>query len=350
MGKEFRIYNVLRPLGWLYGAFTTLRNYLFDHVGRLSSTFPVPVISVGNITVGGTGKTPHTEYLVSLLKQKARVAVLSRGYGRCTSGYIQALATSDSRTIGDEPLQIHNRFPDIDVAVCENRAKGINTLLSTCSPGVIILDDAFQHRKVTPSLNILLVNYNRNILSDAMLPAGLMRESAKGRRRAHIIIVTKCPDNLSQQEMDSMATSLRIDKSQQVFFTAQQYGTPYPFGKPESPSDLPQGPVLAVTGIASPQSMQDELSRMGHQVTLMTYPDHHRYNNQDINSITGKLNSLGPDAFIVTTAKDAARLSDLDMDAGLCGKIHVLPVGVRFLRDRELFDRTVTEHVKSFGK
>lgn len=348
MQKDFRIYNLLRPLGWLYGAATAMRNLMFDNLGSLSRVFPVPVISVGNITVGGTGKTPHTEYLVSLLKDRTRVAVLSRGYGRNTSGYILAQASSDSITIGDEPKQISNRFPDIDVAVCEDRAYGISTLLTACQPKVIILDDAFQHRKVTPSLNILLVNHNRNILSDAILPAGRLRESAKGRKRAHIIIVTKCPVDMSRKAMDEISASLRTDKSQQIFFTTLEYGAPYQLGRPECPAVFPQGPVLAVTGIASPRQLVAELNRQGRKVSLMTFKDHYRYNKEDIKRISDRLQGLGPDSFIVTTAKDATRLEDMEMDNSLRNRIFVLPVGIKFLDGKEAFDQVVTEHVKSF--
>ena len=201
MNHAFKINDILRPLGWLYDLTTGIRNKMYDRGLLKSTSFSVPVISIGNITVGGTGKTPHTEYIAALIKDHFRTAILSRGYGRRTRGYILAESTATSLTIGDEPLQMHRRFPDIDLAVCENRAFGIERLIRDRDSHVILLDDAFQHRGVTPSLNILLVNYNRNILDDAMLPAGRLRENAAGRKRAHIIIVTKCPRNLSSDSM-----------------------------------------------------------------------------------------------------------------------------------------------------
>ena len=310
----------------------------------------IPVISIGNITVGGTGKTPHTEFTASLLKEKYRTAVLSRGYGRRTKGFILSDAGSDSTTIGDEPLQIKRRFPHMDVAVCEDRATGIKRLIETSSPQVIILDDAFQHRKVTPSLNILLVNWHRNILDDTMLPAGRLRESARGRRRAHIIIVTKCPENLSATDMDVMAQRLRTSPEQQVYFTALEYNRPYLMDNPEQILSMPSAPVLAVTGIASPDLFVAELERQGHKVTLADFPDHHRFSSKDITQITNRLESLGPDAVIVTTAKDAARLTDITLDEQLRKKIYVLPVGIRFICDSDKFIKTVIEHVDTFAK
>lgn len=350
MKSEFRINSILRPLGWLYGLITGIRNFLYDKGILKSAVFTLPTISIGNITVGGTGKTPHAEYLAILLKDQYKIAVLSRGYGRHTKGFFMSDSHSDSGLIGDEPLQIKRRFPDIEVAVCNDRAEGITRLSEMCSPQVIILDDAFQHRRITPSLNILLVNWHRNILNDAMLPAGRIRETAKGRRRADIIIVTKCPYNLSKKSMNEMAQKLRTNPGQQVFFTAISYDLPYQIDNPDQPVKLPDSPVLAVTGIASPELMKTELERQGHQVTLMDYPDHHRFSKQDITDITARLESLGNDAIIITTAKDAARLSDLELSETLRDKIYVLPVGVRFLHDADKFRNIVIAHVESFSK
>ena len=350
MNSEFRINFFLRPLGWLYGLATGLRNRLYDNGVIKGVKFRLPVISIGNITVGGTGKTPHSEYVASLLKDRFKTAVLSRGYGRHTKGFILSDSHSDSGLIGDEPLQIKRRFPDLEVAVCADRAKGIRILDKLCAPQVIILDDAFQHRKVIPSLNILLVNWHRDILEDAILPAGRLRESARQRRRADIIIVTKCPKDFDEESMDAMAQRLMVSPRQPVFFTTTEYGLPYPIDDPLHPVRLPNVPILAVTGIASPVLMKTELENQGHEVTLMNYPDHHRFSKTDILNITTKLQSMNPDSIIITTAKDAARLSDMEIDGELRKKIFVLPVGVRFLRDADIFEKTVIGHVESFGK
>ena len=347
MEPGFRIYNILRPLGWIYGAVMTLRNRIYDRSKSMSKSFSIPVISVGNITVGGTGKTPHTEYIASILKDRIHTAVLSRGYGRKTKGFIMADANSDSTQIGDEPLQIKSRFPYLDVAVCEDRVIGIDRLSDICNPQAVILDDAFQHRRVTPSLNILLVNYHRNILDDAMLPAGRLRESAAGRNRAHIIIVTKCPCDISNATMDNLASRLAMRPQQQVFFTTLKYGDIYPLcGKAAVPTQ--ESPVLAVTGIADPAPMVEEL-KSGHKtVDLISYPDHHAFTKRDIAEIQRRLQGMPAGSFIITTAKDAARLSGMDLTDELKEKIFVLPVKPAFLRDAALFNSTVINHIKSF--
>lgn len=349
MKSGFKINNALRPLGWIYGLVTGIRNVLYDKGFLKSQSFNLPVISIGNITVGGTGKTPHAEYTATLLKDRFKTAVLSRGYGRHTKGFFMSDAHSDSGLIGDEPLQIKRRFPDLEVAVCSDRAKGITRLIEMCSPQVIILDDAFQHRRIRPSLNILLVNWHRNILDDAMLPAGYLRENVKGRSRADIIIVTKCPEDLTEESMSDLTLRLKVKSGQQVFFTTPHYNRPYLIDNADHPLELPDVPLLAVTGIASPALMTAELERQGHSVTLMDYPDHYRFTKQDIANITTRLEGMGQDAAIVTTAKDAARLQDLDLSDELRKKIYILPVGVRFLRDADTFRKAVIQHVESFA-
>ena len=349
MKTSFRIYNVLRPLGWLYGLVSYIRNRIYDKGIIKSTAFPVPVIGIGNITVGGTGKTPHTEYLVTLVKDTFRTAVLSRGYGRCTHGYILARPLSDSREIGDEPRQILTSFPDIDVAVSEDRAEGISNLIRARAPQAIVLDDAFQHRKVTPSLNILLVNYNRNILSDAILPAGRLRESAAGRVRAHIIVVTKCPPDLTSDNMDSLASKLKVNARQQVFFTAMQYGNIYSMdGSADAPSQ--DTAVLTVSGIANPAPMEAEIRARFSAVESMSYPDHHNFSAHDIRNIQKRLDRMPADSVIVTTAKDAARLSSMSLAQDLRSRIFVLPVKPVFLRDSDLFDTTLINHIESYKK
>lgn len=349
MNHALQIIDILRPLGWLYGLATGVRNKMYDRSLLKSASFSVPVISIGNITVGGTGKTPHTEYIAALIKDRYRTAILSRGYGRATRGYILADATACSRTIGDEPLQMHRRFPDMDLAVCENRACGIERLVRDRDSRVILLDDAFQHRGVTPSLNILLVNYNRNILDDAMLPAGRLRESAAGRKRAHIIIVTKCPRDLSSESMDALASRLMTTPGQKVFFSTLDYSNLYSF---VDSAVIPSAhcPVLAVTGIADPAPMIAELKTTHSEVSLLTYTDHHSFTERDINRITGRLEKMPADSIIVTTAKDASRLSDKQIPAELSNRMYVLPVRPRFLRDGDLFDNEIINHIETFRK
>lgn len=347
MKPAFRIYNVFRPIGWLYGLATGLRNRMYDSGMLRSVSFPIPVICVGNITVGGTGKTPHTEYIAALLKDRMRIAILSRGYGRHTKGFIRSDALSDSNQIGDEPLQLKRRFPDVEVAVCEDRATGIKRLSDQCSPQVIILDDAYQHRKVSPSLNILLVNYGRNILQDAMLPAGRLRESAGYRRRAQIIVVTKCPKDLSSAQMDDLASMLAVRPEQKVFFTTLEYGGLYPLdGKSTVPSQ--DYPVLALTGIADPAPMEAQLRKSHKEVSMLSYPDHHDFSRKDILEVEHRLEGMPQESVIVTTAKDAARLSGMDLDDYLKSRIFILPVRPAFLRDAKVFDDTILNHIETF--
>lgn len=347
MEQAFKIFDILRPLGWLYGLSTGIRNGMYDKGLLKSAAFNIPVINVGNITVGGTGKTPHTEYLAALLKDRFRTAVLSRGYGRRTKGFILSDTNSCSAQIGDEPLQIKRRFPDLAVAVSEDRAAGIRNIIQKCSPQVIILDDAFQHRKVTPSLNILLVNYNRNILQDVMLPAGRLRESAKCRRRADIIIVTKCPADLSSDAMDQLASGLAVSPEQQVYFTTLEYGSLYPLsGNSSAPTqDIP---MLAVTGIADPAPMEAQLRKSHSVVSMLSYPDHHDFSKRDISNIENRLKNMPAGAVIVTTAKDAARLSGMDPSDTLKARIFILPVRPAFLRDADKFDNTIINHIETF--
>lgn len=350
MTRTFRLYTLLRPFGWIYELGTSIRNKLYDIGIFHSSRMDIPVICIGNITVGGTGKTPHTEYAVSLLHQYYRTAVLSRGYGRNSKGFVICQTNSSYRQTGDEPLQVKRRFSQVNVAVCEDRRTGILRLHELCSPQVIILDDAFQHRKVLPSLNILLINYHRNILEDAMLPAGRLRESAAGRKRAQIMVVTKCPLDMSAYDMDCWCKSLKTDASQRVYFTALDYGDTYLLGAPQSPLSIPAQSVLAITGVAGPELMVNELKRRGHRVALMAFPDHHKFSKANIKRIESRLQYMGRDAVVVTTAKDAVRLEEMEIPPSLRQRIWVLPVGVHFLRDAEKFEQQLREHIDTFTK
>lgn len=346
MEPSFKTYGILKPLSWLYSGVTGMRNLLFDRGCCKSASFDIPVMCVGNITVGGTGKTPHTEYLVSLIKDSVRTAVLSRGYGRATSGYLLADSTSDSRSVGDEPFQIHSRFPDICVAVCEDRAEGVRRLLSETDTQAVILDDAFQHRRISPSLNILLTDWNRLLTDDCVMPAGRLRESAKGRRRADIIIVTKCPDSITSDDMDCLSSKLAVKPGQKVFFSTFSYGQPYSFTD-GSPLESDAG-ILAVTGIAQPMPLVRKIESDGRKVKLLAFPDHHDYSARDIGKIQSELDAMGPDTVIMTTQKDAARLRSMELPAGLASRIFIMPVSVRFIKGGQEFDNLIINHLESF--
>ena len=348
MGPEFRTYKLLEPLGWIWAAVNSVRNRLFDKGILRSERFRLPVISVGNITVGGTGKSPHTAYIASLLARIGRTAILSRGYGRHTRGFRMVSPSDTYLSSGDEPRMLSVQLPDVCVAVDEDRAHGIRTLINKVNPRAIVLDDAFQHRRVTPSLNILLVNYNRNILRDCPMPAGRLRESACNRNRADIMIVTKCPPRIDPSEMERMTAELVTDRLQRVWFSTMEYGSLYRLSDLSGYSPDSSVPILAVTGIASPDAMVTYLKGISREVTLMSYPDHHGFTYSDLSEIGNTLDSLGPEAIIVTTEKDASRLSGTDMPPGLSDRTYVLPIAVRFLKDGSLFDRAITEHVESF--
>lgn len=230
------LFYLLLPLAWSYDAATRFRNYLFDRGFKREHTFPLPVITVGNLAVGGTGKTPHTEYLLRLLHEKHNMAMLSRGYRRRTHGYIRATATATAEDIGDEPLQIARKFPNVTVAVDANRCEGIERLMKQRDPKIdaLVLDDAFQHRHVRAGLNILLTDYSRLYIDDYLLPAGRLREARGGSGRADIIIVTKCPPTLEADEFEGIARRLRLAREQRLFATTYDYATPSPsFRRPE---------------------------------------------------------------------------------------------------------------------
>ena len=217
---------LLYPLSWLYGIAVSFRNQMYDLNLLKSTEFDVPIISIGNITVGGTGKTPHVEYLVNLLRDKFNVATLSRGYKRKTSGFHCVETNSTALEVGDEPLQIKNKFPEIRVAVCENRVVGADKLLNLSNkiiPDVLLLDDAFQHRKITPGINILLIDYTRQIKYDTLLPVGRLRESASQMRRANIIIYTKCPNEITPITRRILMKDVELMPYQELYFTTLNY-------------------------------------------------------------------------------------------------------------------------------
>ena len=228
-GDHIKINEFLRPLSWIYGLIVGIRNMMFDCGLLHSESFDIPVISVGNLTVGGTGKTPHSEYLVKLLQDKFQIGLLSRGYKRKTRGFLLANADTTMPEIGDEPFQMKLKFPNIHIAVDKNRRRGIHKLADEIKPvtDVIILDDAYQHRYVTPGVNILLMDYHRLICFDALLPAGRLREHQFNKRRADIVIVTKCPKTITPMEKRGISRSLELYPWQKLFFSTFRYGMLY---------------------------------------------------------------------------------------------------------------------------
>ena len=351
-----KIHKWLYPVSALYGTGVWLRNKLFDWGIYEEKKFNIPIISVGNITVGGTGKTPHTEYLIKLLHNNYKVAVLSRGYKRKSKGFVLASEDTDVSQIGDEPYQMKHKFPSIHMAVDKNRCHGIEMLCITrrsADTEVILLDDAFQHRYVKPGLNILLVDYNRMLCDDALLPAGRMRESEKGKGRANIVIITKCPSQLTPFNVNLLRKKMDLFPFQELYFTTLSYGKLYNIdhdGKEYSLSAIKKDiNILLVTGIASPAKLIDDLSEHNSNISSLSFSDHHDFSREDLKLIKDNFEQL-PDKkrMIITTEKDAVRLSSHpDLDNSLRPYIYILPVEISFLFDQQdNFNLNITDYVR----
>ncbi|HPC99194.1 MAG TPA: tetraacyldisaccharide 4'-kinase [Bacteroidales bacterium] len=343
----------------IYGMVTGLRNFLYN-TGVLSSReFSLPVICVGNITVGGTGKTPHCEYLIDLLKDRFRVALLSRGYRRKTNGFVMARPASGAAEIGDEPAEIKARFPDVTIAVDGNRTRGIeNILREKPETEVIILDDGFQHRRITPGLSILLTDYGRLMIHDHLLPYGELRESLRNMSRADIILVTKCPPDLSPIQRRIVVKDMKKAAYQKLYFTTYKYGNPLPVFKSGIYSGDDSGSyeqknisgVLILTGIANPAPFNEYVETMFTKTRKLNYPDHHNFGEEDLKRIDAELAGLPAGRrLILTTAKDAVRLRELTglITDELKKIFYYIPVQVDFLNDdRDEFNRLITEYVR----
>ena len=353
-GDFIKINEWLRPISWLYGLGVRFRNQLFEWGVLKSRSFDVPVIAVGNITVGGTGKTPHVEYLVKLLKEEAQVAVLSRGYKRKSRGYVLADADTRMQDIGDEPYQMHKKFENVYVAVDHNRCAGIEHLITdeaTKDTDVVLLDDAFQHRYVKPGLNILLVDYHRLIIYDRLLPAGQLREPKEGKLRADIVIVTKCPANLKPMEFRVLMKTLELYAYQDLYFTTLTYGRMKTlFGNEEKAlEDLGKKThVLLLTGIASPKQLTIDLEPHCGDIVQMAFRDHHRFTKRDVERINERFAAMPSPKIIITTEKDATRLSGLDgWSEEAKGALFVLPVEIKFMLEQEKkFNHKIISYVR----
>lgn len=343
----------LLPLSLLYGVITGTRNFLF-HTGLLKSErFKIPIICVGNITVGGTGKTPHTELLIAELKKQFRVACLSRGYKRKTSGFVLATPDSTAREIGDEPLQIKKKFPDILVACDSRRVRGIKKLTALPEPPeVIVLDDAFQHRYVQADKNIVLMDYNRPVYHDLLLPAGRLRENTNGLKRADYIICTKCPAQLQPIERRLISKHLKIRPYQQLFFTTLTYGAIRKLeGTTADIQPTKNSVILCVTGIAQPAPYIDYLKTWTPEISALRFADHHHFSNRDIQEIAQRFEEIkNKEKYIFTTEKDAARLQDIDLPEELKQNIYYLPITPAFLHQEGLLLNEISEYVRKNQK
>ncbi len=338
---------LLWPFSLIYGAVTDLRNYLYSKGVFKVTRFDFPVIAVGNLTVGGTGKTPHVEYLIRLLAGY-KLATLSRGYKRKTQGFILADAQSTAAQIGDEPFQYHRDYPAVTVAVSEKRVEGIQKLKQQLpNVAAVILDDAMQHRAVKPSLLIMLTDFNRPFFKDFILPAGLLRESRLGAERADIVVVSKCPPKLSASERDKYISKIKkyTLTDTPIYFSTFRYGEPVSIGN----DNALQKNVILLTGIANPLPLQQYLTGNGYQILKsFIFPDHHTYTIQDLHNVKNYIEGLNAkQVSVITTSKDAVKLTD-DSLKGITKELPIfyLPIEVEFLNDAGLFDKSVLEHVR----
>ena len=338
-----KTYDIINPYSWI----TVIRNRLFDCSLIKSHDFTLPTICIGNISVGGTGKTPQTEYLIQLLKDEFHTTVLSRGYGRNSQGYILADANTSMDKIGDEPFQIKKKFKDIDVAVCENRVAGIKKIISELrNVEVILLDDSFQHRHVKAGLNIVLIDSTRPIWQDCILPFGRMRESAKGIKRADIVIITKCND-ITKEQKEFCINYIKGIKDIPVFFSRIKYGELYPLFNCSTRKITTDTEVLLLTGIANPKPLEQEIVRRFGKTTVMKYADHHNFTIIDFRNIEQQYNNINSDnKIIITTEKDATRIiRHSDTPQVVKENTYVLPIEVDFLDDKSLFNKIVLDYV-----
>ena len=333
--KLFR--KILFPFVPLYYVAVFLRNKFYDWSVFASKSYEFPLLCVGNLSVGGTGKTPMIEYLISLLGSKYKLATLSRGYGRKSKGFLIARSTATSQEIGDEPLQIFNKFKNITVAVDTDRQNGLkclkehNPLLE-----VVLLDDAFQHRKVTAGFNILLTAYDQLYCDDIVLPTGNLREPKSGAKRAQLIVVTKCPENMSGLEKTAITKRLKPASSQAVFFSSIQYSeTLRSSTSSRTLTDLKGTRFTLVTGIANPTPLVSYLTEMGLEFEHLNYKDHHEFSKSELEFIHSK-------PLVVTTEKDFSRLNSDTID-----KIYYLPIQMK-IDNASDFHRLVEGYVEEF--
>jgi tetraacyldisaccharide 4'-kinase len=347
----------LYPFSLLYGLVTAVRNFLYNAEILKSHEFSLPVICVGNLAAGGTGKTPHTEYLIDLLRKGFSVAVLSRGYKRKSSGFRFAEVTSKAEDIGDEPLQIYRKFPDITVAVDRNRVRGVQKILKERpGTGVIILDDGFQHRRITPGYSILLSDFERLMIRDHMLPYGNLRESIHSMSRADIILITKSPENISPIQRRLIVREINKHPYQNLYFTTVTYKKPINVFDGTNPEiDIltetgseNRGTVL-VTGIANPELLSRFLQKKFSEIIHLPFSDHHAFTLKDIQKIEDAWTSLKPTLkYIITTEKDAVRLREFTNIAELIrSSFYYVPVGIHFLNDdKDEFDNMIVDYVR----
>lgn len=329
---------LLVPASWIYGWIIHLRNYLFDAGLFKSEKFSIPIICVGNITVGGTGKTPMAEMIIDYMSRRHKVALLSRGYGRRTKGYLEVSTTSHYRDVGDEPLQIKLKFPETVVVVCEKRAEGIRRLQQEHPEvNLIVLDDGFQHRHVSPKVNVVMVDATRQPQEDHFLPYGTLRDEMDQLHRAHYFVVTKCSENMTPLERRLLKKYLVKVAYQRIYFTRMESFRPQPLFADMAPEELlqRQQEVIALSGIGNPKPFYATLEKQYQVVERVELEDHHVYKVRDIKLLV-QLLEQHPEAVVVTTEKDAVKLTNRKRIPELLQRrIYYLPINISFIEDSE---------------
>jgi tetraacyldisaccharide 4'-kinase len=349
--KSFRV--LLLPFALLYGVVVYVRNWLYNKQYLKSVQFNIPMICVGNLSLGGTGKSPMVEYLLSILSDDYKIATLSRGYKRRTKGYALAGVNTTALEIGDEPMQFHIKYPNVSVAVGERRIEAIPQLIQDVPDlAAVILDDAFQHREIVAGLNILLTDYSNLYCDDVFFPTGDLRDERRSAKRANIIVVTKCPENLAEAERDEIIEKLFPDQHQAIFFTSIAYDTPYHIYDPNKQWNLSvKDEVLLVCGIANPIPLKEYLHEQTQTYYQISYSDHHIFSIEDLNDIKNKFEQITADSkIILTTEKDAVRLVKYTEELNTI-PLYVLPIKPNFLfNSKEAFNQLVIHYVAEFNK
>lgn len=334
----------LYPFSVVYNTATTIRNGLFN-LGLFKSTkFKTPIINVGNLSVGGSGKSPMVMYLADYLSKYYRTGVLSRGYGRLTKGYDVTNYDSNYKTVGDEAMQLFQRFKNrFVITVCEDRVSGAKKVISDMDLDVLILDDAYQHRAIKPGFNILMTDYNDPYFKDFVLPAGDLRESRSGSSRAQIIMVSKCPSDLTEEKKQYYISRIKPQRNQKVFFSSINYDEEvFSATKSLPDNNLAYYDILLITGIANPKPLLGHLSKYSQKVKHLKFKDHHNFSDNDIKNILAEYKKLGEYKLILTTEKDYVRLKTFDLLRDL---VYYWPINVSIDRKEE-FNQIVMDYVR----